>query len=77
MLRFGWVTFAVALVATSVVFAADTLAPSEIQATFFTGQAFTARTPSGTKFKMIFTQDGKMTREPLAQRGNASAGTGT
>jgi hypothetical protein len=44
MLRFGWVTFAVALVATSVVFAADTLAPSEIQATFFTGQAFTART---------------------------------
>jgi hypothetical protein len=77
MLRFGWFTFAVALVAASAVFAADTLAPSEIQATFFTGQAFTARTPSGTKFKMIFTPDGKMTREPLAQSGNARTGTGT
>jgi hypothetical protein len=77
MLRFGWFAFAVALLAASAVFAADTMAPSEIQAIFFTGQAFTARTPSGTKFKMIFTPDGKMTREPLAQRGNASTGTGT
>ena len=77
MLRFSWFTFAVALVAASAVFAADTLAPSEIQATFFTGQAFTARTLSGTKFKMTFTPDGKMTREPLAQSGNARTGTGT
>jgi hypothetical protein len=80
VLRFGWFAFAVALVAASVVFAADTMAPSEIQATFFTGQAFTAGTPSGTKFKMTFTPDGKMTREPLAplaQGGNASTGTGT
>jgi len=76
-LRFGWLAFAVAFVATSAVFAADTMAPSEIQATFFTGQAFTARTPSGTKFKMTFTPDGKMTREPLAQSGNAKTGTGT
>ena len=88
MLRFGWLAFAVALVGTSAVFAADTMAPSEIQATFFTGQAFTARTLSGTKFKMTFTPNGKMTREPLApvtkgpaqksvERGNASIGTGT
>ena len=77
MLRFGWFTFAVALVAASAVFGADTLAPSENQATFFTGQAFTARTPSGTKYKMTFTPDGKMTREPLAQSGNARTGTGT
>jgi len=77
VLRFGWFAFAVALVAASAVFAADTMAPSEIQATFFTGQAFTARTPSGAKFKMTFTPDGKMTREPLAQSGNASASNGT
>jgi hypothetical protein len=51
------------------------MAPSEIQATFFTGQAFTATTPSGTKFKMTFTPDGKMAREPLAERGNTSIGT--
>ena len=80
VLRFGWFAFAVALVAASAVFAADNMAPSEIQATFFTGQAFTARTPSGAKFKMTFTPDGKMTREPLAplaQGGNASTGSGT
>jgi hypothetical protein len=65
MLRFGWSAFAVALVAASAAFAAEPMAPSEIQATFFTGQAFTATTPSGTKFKMTFTPDGKMAREPL------------
>jgi hypothetical protein len=86
VLRFGWFAFAVALVAASAVFAAEPMAPSEIQATFFTGQAFTARTPSGTKFKMTFTPDGKMAREPLppvtkgiapksAERSTASTGT--
>ena len=90
MLRSGWFAFAVALVAASVVFAADTMAPSEIQATFFTGQAFTARTPSGAKFKMTFAPGWKTcTREnslpPVTkgtapksvERGNASTGTGT
>jgi hypothetical protein len=80
VLRFGWLAFAVTLVAASAVFAADTMAPSEIQATFFTGQAFTARTPSGTKFKMTFTPHGKVTHEPLASLapgGNASTGSGT
>ena len=75
VLRFDWFAFAAALVAATIAFAAEPMPPSEIQATFFTGQAFTARTPSGTKFKMTFTPDGKMTREPLAQRGNASTGT--
>ncbi|PWT79095.1 MAG: hypothetical protein C5B58_14295 [Acidobacteria bacterium] len=75
VLRFGWSAFVVTLVAASGVFAAETMAPSDIQATFFTGKAFTARTPSGMKFRMTFTPDGKMTREPLAQRGNASTGT--
>jgi hypothetical protein len=54
---------------------AAVLAPNEIQATFFTGQAFTAATPSNTKFKMVFTADGKMTREPVAKTGAKSEGT--
>ena len=51
------------------------LAPSDIQSTFFTGQAFTSSTPSNVKFKMVFTTDGKMTREPLAQAGAKGEGT--
>ena len=59
----------------SATFAAEPMAPSDIQATFFNGQPFTAATLSGVKFKMTFTPDGKMTREPLAQSGSKSAGT--
>jgi hypothetical protein len=33
--------------------------PRDIQATFFTGQPFTASTTSGTQFKMTFTPDVK------------------
>ena len=55
--------------------AAEPMAPSDIQATFFNGQSFNAASPTGTKFKMTFTPDGKMTREPLAQSGNKNAGT--
>jgi hypothetical protein len=55
--------------------AAEPMAPNEIRATFFTGQPFTAVSLSGTKFTMTFTPDGKMTREPLEQSGNSSAGT--
>jgi hypothetical protein len=51
------------------------MAPSDIQATFFTGQSFTASTPSGTQFKMNFTSDGKMTREPLGRSGYKGEGT--
>ena len=60
---------------TSVAFAGDIMSPSDIKTTFFNGQPFTASTPGGTKFKMTFTPDGKMTREPLAQSGNKSSGT--
>jgi hypothetical protein len=42
------------------------LTPKEIQDTFFTGQAFTSSTPSNIKFRMVFTPDGKMTREPVS-----------
>ncbi|HTP93278.1 MAG TPA: hypothetical protein VMJ52_16155 [Xanthobacteraceae bacterium] len=63
------------LLPASAAFAADAMAPHDIQATFFNGKPFTAATPGGTKFKMTFTPDGKMTREPLAQAGAKSSGT--
>jgi hypothetical protein len=53
---------------------AGKLSPSEIQTTFFNGQPFTAATPSNIKFKMTFTADGKMKREPVA---NGYKGEGT
>ena len=59
----------------SAALAAEPMAPNDIKATFFTGQPFTAASPSGAKFKMTFTPDGKTTREPLEQSGKASAGT--
>ena len=54
---------------------ADVMAPNDIQTTFFNGQPFTAASPSNTKFKMVFTADGKMTREPLAGTGAKGEGT--
>ena len=50
------------------------LAPKDIQATFFNGQPFTAATPSNLKFKMTFSADGKMKREPV---GGGVRGAGT
>ena len=63
------------LVYGSAAFAAEQMAPSDIKATFFNGQSFTASTPGGTKFTMTFTPDGKITREPLAQSGSKNTGT--
>ena len=54
---------------------AAVLAPNEIQSTFFTGQPFTSSTPSNVKFKMVFTADGKMTREPVGKAGVKDTGT--
>ena len=48
---------------------------AEIQSTFFTGQAFTASTPSNVKFKMTFSPDGKVTREPVGTAGAKGQGT--
>jgi hypothetical protein len=62
------------LLSASVAFAAPMM-PSDIQATFFNGQAFTASTPGGTKFKMVFAPDGTMTREPSGKSGAKSSGT--
>ena len=55
--------------------AALPMEPNDIQATFFNGQPFTATALTGTKFKMTFTRDGKMTRESIAQSGKKSTGT--
>jgi hypothetical protein len=49
--------------------------PKDIESTFFNGQAFTASTPSNIKFKMVFSADGKMTREPVSKTGAKSEGT--
>jgi hypothetical protein len=55
--------------------AASRLTPAEIQATFFNGAAFVAATPSGVKFKMTFTADGKAVRIPTGSGGAKSEGT--
>jgi hypothetical protein len=55
--------------------AASKLTPGDIQTTFFNGQPFTAATPSGVKFKMLFTPDGKATREPASSAGAKGEGT--
>jgi hypothetical protein len=63
------------LLTASAAFAAEPMAPSDIQATFFNGEPFTASTPGGTKFRMTFMPNGKMTREPLAESGHKNSGT--
>jgi hypothetical protein len=55
--------------------AATKLTPAEIQATFFNGVEFVSATPSGVKYKMIFTADGKMVRVPAGGGGTKSEGS--
>ena len=55
--------------------AATKLTPKEIQTEFFDGKAFTAATTSGTKFKMTFSTDGKVVREPQDKAGAKGEGT--
>jgi hypothetical protein len=64
----------VALVAAITTALAAALAPNDIQATFFTGQPFTA-SATNIKYKMVFTPDGKMTREPIGSGGSKGEGT--
>ena len=64
----------VAVVAVTALAFAAALAPNEIQATFFTGQPFTAAA-TNIKYKMIFSPDGKMTREPIGAGGSKADGT--
>ncbi|MBM3530496.1 MAG: hypothetical protein FJX62_20630 [Alphaproteobacteria bacterium] len=51
------------------------LPPDEIQKAFFTGQPFTAATPSGIAFKMVFLPSGRVTREPTGRTGVRGEGT--
>ncbi len=74
-MRAGPFVVACVLFAAGAAFAAAPMAPSDIQATFFNGQPFTASTPGGIKFTMTFTPDGKMTRAPLAHTGAKNDGT--
>ena len=61
-------TTAVALLfGSTAALAVTKLTPKEIQDAFFNGQPFTSSTPSNIKFKMVFTADGKMTREPVSR----------
>ena len=59
----------------STAIAATKLSPAEIQSTFFDGTEFTAATPSGVKFKMTFTADGKARRVPTGNGGARSEGS--
>jgi len=54
---------------------AGRLAPKDIETLFFNGKPFTASTPANVKFKMVFTPDGTMTREPVSKTGSKSEGT--
>ena len=66
---------AVAVLLTSAALAASKLMPKEIQSEFFDGKPFTAATTSGTKFKLTFSSDGKITREPQDRAGAKGEGT--
>jgi hypothetical protein len=65
---------ACALLPAAAASAATKLTPAEIQSTFFTGEAFNAASPSGVKFKMTFTADGKAKRAPAGKGGSRSDG---
>ena len=68
-------TFGVVLAGSAAALAATKLTSAEIKSTFFDGQPFTASTPSGVKFKMVFSPDGKVTREPVGTAGAKGEGT--
>ena len=66
---------AAAILIAGAAYAAQKLTPKEIQTEFFDGKPFTAATTSGTKFKMTFAADGKVTREPQDKAGQKGEGS--
>ena len=54
---------------------AGQVAPTDIQTTFFDGKPFTSSTPQNIKYTMMFSADGKMTREPQGKTGVKGEGT--
>jgi hypothetical protein len=75
VMRTGSLALAVMLLSASAAFAAECYS-----STFFNGKSLVASTTSGTQFKMIFTPDGRMTRQPhlgnLIPQAFAQAGKG-
>jgi hypothetical protein len=74
VLRLGLI-ISTGILGASAALAAGAMVPRDIQSTFFTGEPFTATSPSGTKYKMTFATDGKMTREPVEPSGTKDTGT--
>jgi hypothetical protein len=75
MTRAGPLAIASLLITVCAAVAGQPMAPADIQAAFFNGQPFVAAALAGNKFKMTFTPDHKMTREPLGQSGKPISGT--
>jgi hypothetical protein len=73
-MRAGSLLIAAALVQNCVAYAAELMAPNDIKATFFDGKPFSAASPTGTKFTMTFTPNGKMTRQALTPSGKTNVG---
>ena len=65
---------AVLLISTGMLLAAPVgrIAPKDIETLFFNGKPFTASTTSNVKYKMVFSADGTMTREPMAKSSSKS-----
>jgi len=63
------------LSATGLAAPAGLVAPADIQTTFFDGKPFTSSTPQNIKYTMMFSADGKMSREPQGKTGVKGEGT--
>ena len=74
-MRPGSLSVLVLLLLGSAAHAAAPMTPDDIKTTFFNGEPFTAASPSGAKFKMTFTPDGKSTREALDPSDKKTTGT--
>jgi len=68
-MRVASLAIAISVLEASAASAGQPMTPSDIKA-----QPFTAASPSGTKFTMTFTPDGKMTRQALGPSGKANVG---
>ena len=63
------ICFAIAVLYSAPVHA-EALDGNAIKATFFNGQPFIASSPTRQRYTMVFTPDGKATREPLGKAGD-------
>jgi hypothetical protein len=54
---------------------AEALDGNAIKATFFNGKPFTAQSPTRQRYTMVFTPDGKATRESVSKPGDKVDGT--